>query len=68
METPMTLIPQANRRVQLVLFGEQPAVPNWNDLSDQMRRDAVRLLAQLLINVRISEPNHALREQGGQDE
>ena len=64
----MTVISQANRREQLVLFGEQPAVPSWNDLSDQMRRDALRLLAQLLVNVRISDLNHALREQGGQDE
>ena len=68
METPMTVIPQADRREQLVLFGEQPATPNWNDLSDQMRRDAVRLLAQLLVNVRIGDLNRVLCEQGGRDE
>lgn len=68
METPMTVIPQANRREQLALFGEQPASPSWNDLSDQMRRDAVRLLAQLLVNVRMSHLDHALHEEGGRDE
>jgi len=64
----MTVIPQANQREQLVMFGEQPATPNWNDLTDQMRRDAVRLLAQLLVNVRTGDLNRVLREQGGRDE
>jgi hypothetical protein len=68
METKMTAIPQTNRRAQLALFGEQPAAPNWNDLTEPMRRDAVRLLAQLLVNVRINHLARIPHEQGGRDE
>ena len=61
----MTVIP---RREQLALFGEQAEVPNWSDLSDPMRRDAIRLLAQLLVNAQLSHLDQALHEQGGRDE
>jgi hypothetical protein len=65
METPMTAIPQGSRRAQLPLFDEQSATPNWNDLTEVMRRDAVKLLAQLLINVRVSRLDRIVYEQGG---
>ena len=62
----MTVIPQANRRAQLPLFDEQRLTPNWNDLTEAMRHEAVRLLAQLLINVRVSHLGCVPYEQGGQ--
>jgi hypothetical protein len=68
METPMIAIPQANRRAQLALFGEQPAAPSWNDLTEPMRRDAIGLLAQLLVNVRTTHLGRVPHEQGGRDE
>jgi hypothetical protein len=68
METSMIATPQANRKAQLALFGERPAVPSWSDLTESMRRDAIRLLAQLLVNIRTSHPVRVPPEQGGRDE
>jgi hypothetical protein len=64
----MTAIPKANRKEQLALFGERAAAPSWTDLTEPIRRDAVRLLAQLLVNIRISHLTCVPREQGGRDE
>ena len=58
----------AHRITQLALFGEQPAVPSWNDLNESMRNDAVKLLARLLLSVRTSTLVCSPRKQGGRDE
>jgi hypothetical protein len=67
METLMTL-PPARQVPQLELFGERAVVPSWNDLNESMRSDVVKLVAQLLINVRTSKLVRVPREQGGRDE
>jgi hypothetical protein len=67
MEAQMTL-PLAHQIIQLALFGERAAVPSWSDLNESMRNDAVKLVAQLLINVRTSKLAPTPREQGGRDE
>lgn len=65
----MAVIPAANRKKQLALFGEQLVVPPWNDLSQATRVEAVSLLAQLLLSTRTGSPVRAPQEpRGGRDE
>jgi hypothetical protein len=44
----MERVPRRDRLRQLGLFCERVATPQWRDLSEPMRAEAVRLLAQLL--------------------
>lgn len=47
----MTRIPREGRTIQMILFGERLAVPQWCDLTEPTRAEVVRLLAQLLVSV-----------------
>jgi hypothetical protein len=44
----MERVPRRDRLTQLGLFSERVAAPQWRDLSETMRTEAVKLLAQLL--------------------
>lgn len=57
---------QRDRLRQLGLFWERVAVPQWGDLSEPMRVEAVRLLAQLLREARAGKAG--LRGEGVGDE
>jgi hypothetical protein len=63
----MTVIPKA-RMSQLALFGERLVLPHWSDLTQPTRGEVVRLLAQLLISVRTSNPVCVPQNRGGRDE
>jgi hypothetical protein len=52
METVMETNPRKSRLAQLMLFGERVTLPRWHDLSEESRTEIVRLLAQLLRDVR----------------
>ncbi|MGA2859835.1 MAG: hypothetical protein ABSE40_23440 [Candidatus Sulfotelmatobacter sp.] len=56
------------RITQLALFGERLAVPRWSDLSQPARVEVVRLLAQLLVSVRTSDPVRVPQDRGARDE
>jgi len=56
------------RITQLVLFGERIAVPDWRDLAEPTRVEAIRLLTRLLISIRRYNPNRALQSRGECDE
>jgi hypothetical protein len=64
----MTTIPQQPRRAQLILFDECPVLPQWHDLAEPTRLEAVRLLTQLLVSVQRSHPHDLLPIQGEGDE
>ena len=64
----MTAISRASRMSQLALFGERLAVPHWSDLTQSTRVEVRRLLAQLLVSVRTSDPVRIPQNQGGRDE
>jgi hypothetical protein len=64
----MTAIPKASGMKQLALFGERLIVPRWNDLAQPARIEIVRLLAQLLVSVRTSNPVRVPQDRGGHDE
>jgi hypothetical protein len=66
METPMERTAQRDRLRQLSLFWERVAAPQWHDLSEPTRVEALRLLAQLLREARAG--NAALRSEGVGDE
>jgi hypothetical protein len=53
---------QRDRLRQLGLFGERVAVPQWSDLLEPVRVEAVKLLAQLLREARTGEAE--LRSEG----
>jgi hypothetical protein len=53
---------------QLALFGERIAVPRWSDLIEPTQVEVVKLLAQLLLSVRTSNPVRVPQERGGRDE
>ena len=57
-----------SRITQLALFGERLAVPRWSDLTQPARVEVVRLLAQLLVSVRTSNPVRVPQDRGGRDE
>lgn len=57
---------QRDRLRQLGLFWERAAVPQWGDLIEPMRVEAVRLLAQLLREARAGKDG--LRSEGVGDE
>ena len=44
----MERVPRRDRLAQLGLFCDRLAAPQWRDLSETMRAEAVKLLAQLL--------------------
>lgn len=44
----MERVPRRDRLMQLGLFCERAAAPQWRDLSEETRAEVVRLLAQLL--------------------
>lgn len=44
--------PRRDRLTQLGLFCERVAAPQWRDLSETMRAEAIKLLAQLLREAR----------------
>lgn len=48
----MDRVPRRDRLTQLGLFCDRPAAPQWRDLSETMRAEAVKLLAQLLREAR----------------
>jgi hypothetical protein len=64
----MTATPKASRMRQLALFGERLAVPRWSDLTQPTRVEVVRLLAQLLVSVRTSNPVRVPQDRGGRDD
>jgi hypothetical protein len=51
----MERVPRRDRLTQLGLFCERVAVPQWRDLSEATRAEAVKLLAQLLREARRAE-------------
>ena len=57
---------QRDRLRQLGLFWERVTAPQWGDLSEPTRVEAVRLLAQLLREARAGQA--VLRGKGGGDE
>jgi hypothetical protein len=65
---PTTL--KEDRMTQLVLFGERVAVPDWCDMAEPTRMEAVRLLTRLLISVSKHNLNasHAIDRRGERDE
>lgn len=58
---------QKRERIQLALFEEYLTVPNWCDLNEAMREEAVRHLAELLSTVQHADAGRA-KNWGGQDE
>jgi len=64
----MTAIPRASRISQLALFGERLVVPRWHDLTQPTRVEVVKLLAQLLVHVRASNPVRVPQDRGERDE
>ncbi len=48
----MERVPRRDRLRQLGLFCERVPAPQWRDLSETMRAEAVKLLAQLLREAR----------------
>ena len=64
----MAAIPRGSRMKQLALFGERIAVPRWSDLIEPTQVEVVKLLAQLLLSVRTSNPVRVPQERGGRDE
>lgn len=63
----MATIPR-QRRMQLVLFGERLAVPQWHDLAEGTRAEVIRILAQLLLSLRMGNPSRAPQSRGERDE
>ena len=63
----MATIPRQHR-MQLVLFGERLAVPQWHDLAEATRAEVVRILAQLLLSLSASNPSRAPHSRGERDE
>jgi hypothetical protein len=49
---------------QLALFCERSVAPQWPDLAVSTRVEVVRLLAQLLVQVRAAGRNVSLRNRG----
>jgi hypothetical protein len=64
----MAALSKRTRITQLALFGERLAVPRWSDLTQAARVEVVRLLAQLLVSVRTSDPVRVPQSQGERDE
>lgn len=54
----MAKIPQQTQMTQIGLFDEHPRGPNWRDLGEATRVEAVRLLSRLLLKVRAGRANH----------
>ena len=67
-DTDDSLSKSKSRMTQLALFGERLAVPRWSDLTQPTRVEVVRLLAQLLVSVRTSDPVRVPQDRGGRDE
>ena len=65
---PTTL--KEHRMTQLVLFGERVAVPDWRDIAEPTRMEAVSLLTRLLISVSKHnlKSSHAIDRRGERDE
>jgi hypothetical protein len=57
--------PRRDRLTQLGLFWERVTAPQWPDLSEATRLEAVRLLAQLLREARAPA---VARSEGASDE
>ena len=64
----MAALSKRPRITQLALFGEGLAVPRWSDLTQAARVEVVRLLAQLLVSVRTSDPVRVPQDRGERDE
>jgi hypothetical protein len=64
----MAKIPQQARTMQLILFGESLAVPQWHDLAEATCAEVAKLLAQLLVSVRTGNLNRAPCDRGDCDE
>lgn len=64
----MASTPREHRMTQLVLFGERVAIPDWLDLAEPTRVEAVRLLTRLLISIHRGNPSRALQSRGEGDE
>lgn len=60
--------PQRRRTRQLPLFVEGAEVPRWHDFNESIRKDAVRHLAQLLVQVQEASAATTEPGRGGQDE
>jgi hypothetical protein len=54
--------------MQLVLFGEPLAVPQWHDFAEATRSEVVRILAQLLLSLSTGNPSGAPQSRGERDE
>jgi hypothetical protein len=68
METEMISFPRAKAIPQLALFDDRQVVPRWSDLNQPTQSEAVRLLAQLLLNVLRSTSMCVPQRRGGHDE
>jgi hypothetical protein len=64
----MATTSKEHRMTQLVLFGERVAVPDWHDLAETTRVEAVRLLTRLLISIHTDGPSRAPQSRGECDE
>jgi hypothetical protein len=61
-ETQMAISPEPKRRTQLSLFQESHPAPFWGDLSCAAHVEAVRILAQLLLEVRAGKATRTTQE------
>jgi hypothetical protein len=60
--------PQWRHTRQLPLFVEEAEVPRWHDFNESIRKDAVRHLAQLLVQAQEASAAATALGHGGQDE
>ena len=51
-----------------MLFGQRPDAPQWRDLAEATRVEAVSILAQLLRSVHAGKQSHAPQRRGDRDE
>lgn len=61
-ERQMAISPEPKRKTQLLLFQESHRAPLWRDLSCAAHVEAVRILAQLLLEVRAGKAAHTTQE------
>ena len=64
----MTTISGDRRKIQLMLFSERFAVPHWSNLAESTRVEVVKLLAKLLVSVRMGSPGNAPQGRGACNE
>ena len=61
-EILMAKIVQQRQVTQLALFHEHPGGPNWQDLSEATRVEAIRMLSRLLLKVREARASRSAQD------